>query len=189
MAAVSYPDSKSSTLALVEATKKEILQQTQLNGASWRGALSIEAYMRREEYLSNQALTKNSGLTNWVLVDTSIPPEKRTVLSGCETLRKRALVARSGRVEEVIAHGVGSVFTAPECRGRGYGARMIGELGKVLRTWQNTHGHSLFSILYSDIGKVSMHSLIFAPSIPNKIGASQMQRLPALLLSDKGLKR
>jgi len=152
--ATSFPDSQSPSLGLVEATKEEIIAQSKLNGASWRGALSIEAYLRREAYLSNQALCKDSGLTSWVLVDTSCAPEKRAVLSGCETLRKKALVSRSGKITEVIAHGVGSVFTPPEYRKKGYGARMIIELGKRLRTWQIEHGHSLFSILYSDIGKV-----------------------------------
>jgi len=151
---ISFPDCNSPTLALVQPTRDENLQQTELNGASWRGALSSEAYLRREEHLSKTNLSRDSGLTMWVLVDTACSPDRRVVLSGCETIRKKALVSRNGKIEEVISHGVGSVFTPPMCRKRGYGARMIKELSKQLKTWQTGDHTSLFSVLYSDIGKV-----------------------------------
>lgn len=146
-------DSKSSTLALDHPTEEEKLAQWKENASSWRAALSIEAYVRREKYLSQQGLSKNGGLTHWVLVDTAA--KDRVVFSGCETLRKKALVAIDGKVEEVISHGIGSVFCPSPFRRRGYGARMMQELGKSLRTWQ-TDGHKcLYTVLYSDIGKVN----------------------------------
>lgn len=108
--------------------------------------------MRREQYLADQDLTRNGGITWWVLVDTAVSP--RRVLCGCETLRKKAFVARDGKVEEVVCHGIGSVFCPPENRGRGYAGRMMKELGRKLRTWQAEERPCLFSVLYSDIGKV-----------------------------------
>lgn len=91
-------------------------------------------------------------------------PDKRPVLSSCESLRKRAVVTtKDGRVEEGVAHGIASVFTDPVFRGKGYASRMMRELGGRLRGWQvkgkgTVNGkaeaeHSLFSVLYSDIGK------------------------------------
>jgi len=153
------PPSSSQTLLLTQPTSAEATEILKLNGASWRGALSLPAYVRREAHLANQAFTRDGGLTSWILVEGSAPHDPQTprrILSSCETLRKRALVATSeGRVEEVVCHGVGSVFCADELRGRGYAGRMMKELGKKLERWQQNAGvKSCFTVLYSDIGKV-----------------------------------
>lgn len=153
------PSSSSSSLTLVHPTQEEKLQTWQLNGKSWAGRLSLPAYFRREEHLANQAITRNGGITHWVLVDSTKAPNEREILASCETLRKRALVARaeqdgSGGVEEAVSHGIGSVFCDPRFRGRGYARRMIEELAKKLDTWQQPDGkRTYFTVLYSDIGK------------------------------------
>jgi len=149
-------DANSPHLQLVLATAEEAIAQSHKNATSWRGPLQLEAYLRRESHLASQAFTRDGGLTTWVLVSTSVDPSKRKALAGCETYRKRALVTKKGKVEEVMAHGIGSVFS--EYRGRGYGARMMKELGEKLRTWQVVKEQCLFSILYSDIGKVCLHT-------------------------------
>jgi hypothetical protein len=148
------PDKRSPTLALLHPTEKEKLAIWTKNGAEWRGALSMEAYLRREKHLGNQEFTKNGGITFWILVDTAA--KNRVVLSACETYRKKALVARNGKIEEAVTHGIGSVFCPPECRRRGYAGVMMKMLGQALKTWQATgEAGCAFSILYSDIGKVS----------------------------------
>lgn len=156
------PRGDSPTLALVHPTKEEQLIQSRLNGAEWRGALSLSAYLRRETTLSQQALTKEGGITYWILVDTALKnnplePDSgtRLPLASCETYRKKALVSRDGQLQEVITHGVGSVFCGQHLRGRGYAQRMMKELGEVLQTHQTNDRECLFTILYSDIGKVS----------------------------------
>lgn len=147
------PSSKSSDIELTQPTNEEIIHQTKLNSVEWRGALTPEAYLRREEYMQDKGLYRDGGLTSWALV-TKNDKSGRQVLSGCETIRKKALVARDGQVKEVICHGVASVFCPPEFRGKGYAGRMIKDLGERLPNWQ-TDGHDcLFSVLYSDIGKV-----------------------------------
>ena len=92
-------------------------------------------------------------------MDTSSPSStrNRTILASCETLRKRALIAREGQpVQEVISHGIGSVFCDPALRGKGYARRMLSELGKMLDTWQQQDENKAdFTVLFSDIGKVS----------------------------------
>lgn len=155
------PPSDSPTLALVHPTPDEKLATFKINGASWKGSLSLDAYLRREDYLSNQALTRNGGITFWILVDTAHTSTPRIILASCESLRKRALVRRQdGQVEEVVAHGIASVFCNPAFRGKGYAGRMIKELGKALDTWQQEDGRVAdFTVLFSDIGRVRFKPL------------------------------
>lgn len=143
-------DQSTKNLKLVLATEKQIEHQDLLNSEQWRGALSQEAYLRREKYLLTKGIAANSGLTAWVLVDADAKPEEQEVYAGCETLRKRALVSYGGRVEDTTAYGICSVFTPRNHRGKKYGARMMHDLGKKLKTFENG---SLFTALYSDIGK------------------------------------
>lgn len=149
------PPAESPLLTLAQATPKERNEAFTINGSSWRGALTIPQYLQREAHLSLQDLTKDGGITWWILVDSTKQPDSRTILSSCETLRKAALLARDGKVEEVTVHGIGSVFCRHEFRGRGYAGRMMQELGKKLQTWQQEDGKKgVFSVLYSDIGKM-----------------------------------
>lgn len=151
------PLSTSPSLALVHPTDAEKLATWHLNGQSWRGRLPLETYFRRESVLANQTLTRDGGITFWILVDTSTPTSSpRKILASCETYRKRALVARgNNKVEEVVSHGIGSVYCNPKLRGRGYAARMMKEIGMKLDTWQQADGKSAdFTVLFSDIGKV-----------------------------------
>lgn len=151
------PLSSSASLTLVHPTEAERRATWLLNGQSWRGALSVPAYLRREEFLGNQPLTRNGSLSFWVLVDSSTPPSNpRRILASCETIRKRALIAEPGRrVEEVISHGIGSVFCDPQFRGRGYAGRMMMELGQILDTSRReAEMTNYFTVLFSDIGKV-----------------------------------
>jgi hypothetical protein len=161
---VDLPRGDSPTLQLVHPTEEEKLIQFNLNGAEWRGALSMPAYLRREETLSQQALTRRGGITYWILVDTALKGNPldpasgtRLPLASCETYRKKALVWQDGKLHESICHGIGSVFCASHLRKRGYAQRMMQELCKALRTYQMEQGdENLFSVLYSDIGKVSI---------------------------------
>jgi GNAT superfamily N-acetyltransferase len=148
------PDKNSADIQLVVATPDEIYAQQIANSSEWQGALSMEAYLRREVFLANQEMTKDGGFTGWALVYQRPGDNKRRVLCGCETLRKKALVFQDGKAEEVIAHGVGSVFCPPKYRGKGYAGRMIADLGKRLQSWQSDGSQRvLLSVLFSDIGK------------------------------------
>lgn len=139
-------------LYLAQPTQEEINEQLQGNSAEWKGPLTIEAYFRRETFLLDQGLARNGGLTPWVLCKGR--GSSRQALTSCETLRKRALVVRDGKVEEATCHGVASVFCPTEHRGRGYAGTMIKLLGEALQHHQETEKSKvLFSVLYSDIGK------------------------------------
>ncbi|KAI7632093.1 hypothetical protein KC343_g3661, partial [Hortaea werneckii] len=154
MDSANLPQSDSPDLHLVVATPEENLAQQHANSTEWRGALSLEAYLRREEHLVQQQLTKDGGLTAWMLAYQPSDGSKRQILCGCESIRKKALLSRNGKVEDVVAHGVASVFCPPKFRGKGYAGRMMSEVGKKLKDWQaEEKGGSAFSVLYSDIGK------------------------------------
>ncbi|KAF9696064.1 hypothetical protein EKO04_006076 [Ascochyta lentis] len=158
---IDLPKGDSPTLALVHPTEEEQLIQSKLNGAEWRGALSHSAYLRREATLSQQALTKEGGITYWILVDTALKNNPldpnsgtRLPLASCETYRKKALVWRDGKLQEAVSHGIGSVFCGQHLRKRGYAQRLMAEVGKALRTHQTDEKREcLFTVLYSDIGK------------------------------------
>ncbi|MCJ1476767.1 hypothetical protein MMC13_005436 [Lambiella insularis] len=167
------PRSSSANLRLVHPTPQEKEATWRLNGSAWRGALPLDTYLRREHYLASQPLTKDGGITYWILVDDSknadapepkssddVSQSPRTILSSCESLRKRALFARrpfglgKAEVQEIVAHGIGSVFCNPAYRGLGYAGRMMEELGKNLERWQQeAERKAHFTVLYSDIGK------------------------------------
>ncbi|KAL6706834.1 hypothetical protein ACN47E_005170 [Coniothyrium glycines] len=159
------------SLALVHPTEQEKLIQFNLNGAEWKGALSLPAYLRREEVLAQQALTRDGGISYWILVDTSLSnnpldPDSRArlPLASCETYRKKALVWQNGKLQEVICHGVGSVFCASHLRKRGYAQRMMRELSKALRTYQTSKDEPcLFTVLFSDIGKAFYNQFGWEP--------------------------
>src|SRR5438552_2799274 len=153
------PSASSPSLVLDHPTYLEKKAIWSENGLSWRGALPLEAYFRREIHLSSQAHTRNGGITHWVLVDRDDPSDDRRILASCETIRKKALISAEGKLQKVITHGIGSVFCEMRFRKRGYAGRMMSELGKTLQTWQTDpkiegHEECLFTVLYSDIGKV-----------------------------------
>ena len=100
--ASSLPDVKSPGVHLVIATPEEHKEEWYLNSAEWQGPLSLEGYIRREQYLLDQDLTRDTGLTPWLLVHEPKDGEKRRILSACETFNKRALVAENGVVEAAV---------------------------------------------------------------------------------------
>ena len=162
-----------------------------LNSRNWGGALNLESYLEREEHLMSTPLSRNSGITHWILTASSAAPDSRPIFATCESLRKRALVRTAdGAVKEVITHGIGSVFADPKYRGRGYASRMLRDVGEKLKTWQTGEGREcLFSILYSDIGKkyYAGHGWAPFPSTHIEFPSSPSAPSPEEATSVKGL--
>ncbi|KUJ07773.1 uncharacterized protein LY89DRAFT_352507 [Mollisia scopiformis] len=121
----------------------------------WRDALSLDEFMEESAYLLTVPLAKDGGMTMWVLVEKDSVPDQRAILATCESFRERALVSTpEGKIEDVVVHGIASVFCDPKYRGKGYPKRMLSQLAQVLRTWQLGAGEKCVgSVLYSDIGK------------------------------------
>ncbi|CAN8102335.1 unnamed protein product [Discula destructiva] len=167
------PSSSSPDLVLAESTKAELQYIWALHHPMWGPALKLEDYLNREEFLMTVPLAKNGGVTHWILTNKNGSPDNRPIYASCESLRKRALASRVGPdgqvvIQDGIAHGIASVFTNPTYRGKGYASRMMAELGPKLKEWsegrkepksggsgdeETVVTRSLFSVLYSDIGK------------------------------------
>ncbi|TVY30198.1 Uncharacterized protein LHYA1_G000745 [Lachnellula hyalina] len=158
------PLASAPTLTLVHPTPNEKLEVWTENWKNWGTALSLKDYIERETHLADIPPTRDGGVTHWILTDPSLPPDARPILSFCESLRRRTFVSLpSVEVQEGIVHGIGSVFSSPAYRGRGYATRMLSDLGPILNTWQQEAGKSHFSILYSDIGKKYYANLGWKP--------------------------
>jgi len=194
----SHHPSTSPSILLTPASTLEKQHHSLISAPEWKGQLTVTAFLGREAVLHATEAARDGGLTGWILSDPAAglgsgggdqdggdagsdgtgtnSPTRRRTLSGCETLRKRALVGRDGTVTEVIAHGIGSVFCPKEARGLGFGSRMMRELGAKLEGWQGKTWESgmednkaaaaagggggdggkavAFSFLYSDVGSV-----------------------------------
>lgn len=149
-------DGTNPSLTLEQANVPEYEQTWRLNGSEWKGFLSEADYLDREIYLMSAEIAKDGAATAWILTDKSKPQNSdgsRPILASCETNRKNAYVAKGGKLEKVISHAIGSVHCRHEYRGKGYGVRMIKELGQKLDTFQQLKSNrGRFSVLYSDIG-------------------------------------
>ena len=155
VAADVLPAASSPDLEIVPVTPLEYVHTWHLNAEEWRGPLSQKQYNDREEYLLSQELCKDGQITAWILTSRSLPrnPDgSRPILASCESLLKQAYVAHGGGLQEILAHGIASVYTRPEYRGRGYAGRMLKELGGTLKGWQRPREQRHFSVLFSDIG-------------------------------------
>jgi hypothetical protein len=107
-------------------------------------------------------------MTLWVLVHKDHAPDKRRILCSCESFLKRSLTSDgSGTVSENIMHGIASVFCPVSYRRRGYAARMMRELSKVLYTWQMKQGPCVGTTLYSEIRKYYYVKLGWLPNRTN----------------------
>ncbi|KAM0325953.1 hypothetical protein ACHAQA_007258 [Verticillium albo-atrum] len=170
--------SQPAELALAIPTPAERTATWEATHPHWGAALDLEDYQRREHFLTTVPQSRNGGITHWILTEPAAAPDARPVLSSCESIRKRCLVASpDGTLREGVAHGIASVFTEPQHRGNGYASKMMTLLGPHLATWQGrplaaappsptaTSGRGspggaadsdrevAFSILFSDIGK------------------------------------
>ncbi|KAL2110042.1 hypothetical protein VUR80DRAFT_1693 [Thermomyces stellatus] len=162
---VPLPPATSPSLVLAHPTPNEKRRTWTLTQPEWGTALTVDEYLHREEYLTTVPLARHGGITHWILTIRSMPEDERPILSSCESLRKRALFTTpQGEVSEGIAHGVGSVYTDPAYRGKGYASRLLAMVRDELGSHQgppiqssSTSPYSLppvaFSFLFSDIGK------------------------------------
>ena len=162
------PDSNSPNLHLTHPTPNECVKIWTSTSASWRDSLTVPSYLQEQLFLTTVPLAKNNGMTTWILVEKNLSQDQRPILCSCETFLKRSLMSNTdGMVEEVILHGIASVFCAPEYRRRGYAARHMTELAKALYTWRSDQAKVVGSVLYSDIGKEFYAKLGWQPNSTN----------------------
>ncbi|KAK5987966.1 hypothetical protein PT974_12102 [Cladobotryum mycophilum] len=163
---LSLPSPSSPAIVLTNPTPDERARTWSYSYPEWGHGLTLQGYLDREAYLLTIPLARHGGITNWILTDTdtdagtgtdSVSTSSavdRPVLASCETLRKRAIArGKDGIVRDVWAHGVASVFTYEEFRGRGYAGKMMALLRDRLARLQQESGEAVCSVLFSDIGK------------------------------------
>lgn len=164
------PLATSPALYLSHATPEECTAISRLTFREWGDSLDLSQYLEESAHMAATPLSRNVGLTIWILTERNLPPVQRRILASCETYKKQALVALPDecvRCTKSIIHGIASVFCNPAYRGHGYAARMLRELAKVLPNWQSEVGRSVVgSVLYSDIGQKFYTNLGWYPS-PN----------------------
>ncbi|KAF7555432.1 hypothetical protein G7046_g6558 [Stylonectria norvegica] len=159
------PPVSSPNIILTNPTDAESRRIWTATHSQWGNALTLQNYLDRETYLLGAPLSRNGGQTQWLLTDRSSPPGERPILASCETIKKPVLVAgKDGIVKEGIAHGIASVFTFAECRGKGYAGGLMTLLGEEWKAVQEKkNGDAVCSVLYSDIGKKFYHTLGWKP--------------------------
>ena len=135
---------------------------------------SLAFCVAKAVHLASQPLTKDGGLTQWVLVyepPSSSPGNNELnhglILASCELLRRRAVVASQSEsdeptVRESVAYEALGVFCRPEYRRRGYASRMMQELRKKLEIWNRTSNQPVLSVLHSAVGEVSNVQIVAA---------------------------
>lgn len=160
---------------LAEAAPEQRTLTWQLNGASWAGPMTLDEYIGRERLLSETALSANGGTRYFVLHHKSNP---NLIVSACEVLSKKALVARPASattapatVEQVAAYGLASVFTPPPFRGCGLASHML----RLVQNAVDAGGlDAEFGALYSDIGR-SFYTRLGWPDFPSPQVTIQVQ--------------
>ena len=166
------PPSTSPDLYLTHPTPAECQRIWGFVYDSWGDALDLDQFLAESEHLLTVPLARDGGMTLWILVDKNLPHDERPILASCETFKKKGLLAREGAndgVQDVVLHGIASVFCDPAYRGRGYAQRMMREIGQVLKTWQVEEGETCVgSLLYSDIGTVYYAKLGWKPVGKNR---------------------
>ncbi|KAK1831482.1 hypothetical protein QBC39DRAFT_351420 [Podospora conica] len=121
--------------------------------------MTIEEYIGREQALSETALSANGGTRYYILHHKTDP---NLIVSACEVLTKKAVVAASGSPVRVVkSYGLASVFTPPEFRGHGLASHML-RLVQADIDAQDAE----FGALYSDIGR-SFYTRLGWPDFPS----------------------
>ncbi len=105
-------------MELVRATEAQERERDAATWPSWGGPLPLPAYLALVQRLRNHPWPRAS-MTTWLLLgDTGLP------LASCQAYQlDSSLKGAPGR-----AYGIGSVFVAPELRGRGLASLLLGHL-------------------------------------------------------------
>ncbi|CAI5759176.1 unnamed protein product [Candida verbasci] len=135
---------------LVQLTDQDHINFTRCkNGQTWKGDLSVDDYILREHTLGKSKLI-NDNLLVYMLQDQNKIP-----LCSVEILIRPGwkFEYNNGEADvlEVKCGTIGSVFTYPENRGKGYSRIMIDKLVRLCK--EDIIGQEGFTFLYSEIGE------------------------------------
>lgn len=142
---------------LVNLTLKEEVRQCHENNyTAWGKGLDLDDYLAREQNFASLPATQDGNLTYWALKEKQDDGSWK-IMCSMETLRRPALLKVKGKpVEETVCFGIGSVFTPPQNRGKGYAKIMLDQCSKRLDDWQmdgmsESEKAKTSSVLWSDV--------------------------------------
>ena len=116
--------------------------------------LSPADYIDREAFLSTQPLTAGTGWRFWCVTPEDEPAK---VLATCKTLHRDMLVkTEDGRVRKEQGYCIATVVTDQRYRRHGLATFLLREVA----AWLDGPGGAVASMLYSDVGKVSVQSRV-----------------------------
>lgn len=148
-----------SNLSLEFVSDPELIKFTHYqNSFTWKSKLTHEEYMEREWKVgveskpSKRDETNNTGIFHFVLRDLSVETNGDkfiNIVASCETRNRKALKAEKGVLKELISPCIGSVYTLPNHRKKGYAHKMIELLNDY---WAERLEEDSFMTLYSEVG-------------------------------------
>jgi len=139
------------------------------NYDAWGKPLTLKQYFEREEINYKHSLCnlerdyskQKLGDYYWVLKDSNVhspvsdDPRLCTIVASCEILVRDAWVIDSAenepKVKDCLSAVIGSVFTYPENRSKGYASKMLTLLVEKMQNILT--GKYDFSFLYSEVGE------------------------------------
>ncbi|RLV90268.1 Uncharacterized protein JA1_004679 [Spathaspora sp. JA1] len=148
--------SDSNQYELVHLTDKQVIEFTRRqNSEAWKGRLSMEDYVLRENVLGKSKITSSD--VNRLVVYMLQRVNDGTPLCSIELLiRKSWKFTFDETTNQVVQHDIlsgciGGVFTYPEHRKKGYAKIMVDKLVEVAKS--ELLGPDGFTFLYSEVGE------------------------------------
>ena len=125
------------SVILVEANSIQKTARDRLTFSDWGKPLSMDSYLRREQYLRSQSWAQES-MKTWLLWDCT----QDLCFSSCETFAMQSqFLELNGKT-----FGIASVYTEPQYRNQGWASLLLKKLGEELfRNSQNPQALILFS--------------------------------------------
>lgn len=125
-----------------QATPDQRIACEKLAASAFRGPLSEEEYLEREDFMRNQALAKNGDIRTWCLFSKDDP---NLILATCVTFARKLLLTDRCGSRAATGYCIGSVISHPDHRGQGHASTLLSNVAE----WLDGPGNAFASVLYS----------------------------------------
>lgn len=120
----------------------QLIACDKLAAVAFRGPLSEEEYLEREEFMRSQALAENDGVRTWCLFSKDDPS---LILATCMTFARTFLLTDRCGSRTATGYCLGSVISHPDHRGQGHASNLLHNVAE----WLDGPGDAVASVLYS----------------------------------------
>ncbi|OAL43083.1 hypothetical protein IQ07DRAFT_650361 [Pyrenochaeta sp. DS3sAY3a] len=125
-----------------QATPDQRIACEKLAASAFRGPLSEDEYVEREEFMRSQGLAKNGGVRTWCLFSKDDP---NLILATCVTFARTLLLTDRSGSRVATGFCIGSVISHPDHRGQGHASKLLHNVAE----WLDGPGNAVASVLYS----------------------------------------